>query len=151
MSDDEEADLSLLQLLRQSLGINDNPSTAPPVPETGVLASAEYIYNNSIDVAIDSSSTKHAATTIYNLMQSKQYSTHSWSAHSLHPQTKDEATLNFIFTMDLLNFSFWSERSEEDRFAVEYRDQRWTGYWALVACLRRAVDEGWSDGGGCNA
>jgi Potential Queuosine, Q, salvage protein family len=146
MSDDEEADLSLLLLLRQSLGISDDPSTSPPTPQTGVLRSAEYIYNNSIDVAIDSSSTKRAATTIYSLMQSKQHSTQSWSAHSLHPQAKDEATLKFIFTMDLLNFSFWSERSEGERFAVKYRGKRWTGYWALVACLQRAVDEGSSAG-----
>lgn len=144
MSDDEEPDLSLLALLRQSLAITSNPSTSPPIPETGVLPSAEYIYNNSIDVAIDASSTKRAATTIYALMESKQYSTQSWSAHDLHPKAKDEATLDFIFTMDLLNFSFWPDRSEERPFAVEYREKRWTGYWSLVACLQRAVDEGTS-------
>ncbi len=141
MSDDEEADQSLLALLRQSLGIT-NPSSSPPTPETGVLPSAEYIYNNSIDVAIDAFSTRRAATNIYALMQSKQYSTQSWSAHDLHPKAKDEGTLNFIFTMDLLNFSFWSEKGEEQRFTVEYRGRRWTGYWSLVACLQRAIDDG---------
>lgn len=141
MSDDEDIDVSLLALLRQSLGLTDNTAT-PAIPETGVLSSAEFIYNNSIDVAIDSSSTKLAATNIYSLMQSKQYSTQSWSAHDLHPKAKDKATLDFIFTMDLLNFSFWSERSEEQRFAVEYRGKRWTGYWSLVACLQRAIDQG---------
>jgi Potential Queuosine, Q, salvage protein family len=140
MSDDEEVDSSLLDLLRKSLGTNDTDSQS--IPETGVLSSAEYIYNNSIDVAIDSSSTKLAANTIHSLMQAKQYSTEAWSAHDLHPKAKDESTLNFIFTMDLLNFSFWSEKSEEDRFAVEYRGKRWTGYWSLVACLQRAIDEG---------
>jgi Potential Queuosine, Q, salvage protein family len=148
MSDDEEADPSLLALLRRSLGLNETPSDTPSTPSTpltpltGVLPSAEYIYNNSIDVAIDSASTKLAATIIHALMQSKQYSTQSWSAHDLHPKAKDEGTLNFIFTMDLLNFSFWSERSEEERFAVEHRGKRWTGYWSLVACLQRAIDEG---------
>ena len=140
MADDGEADPSLLTLLRESLGITN--SSSPPTLETGVLTSAEYVCNNAIDVAIDCSSTKTAAATIYNLMQSKQHSIHSWSAHELHPQGKDEATLNFIFTMDLLNFSFWSEKSEEQRFAVEYRGRKWTGYWSLVACLQRAVDEG---------
>ena len=111
MSDAEEADLSLLQLLRESLGISDNPSTSPPVPETGVLASAEYIYNNSIDVAIDSSSTKRAATTVYSLMQSKQYSTQSWSAHSLHPQAKDEATFIIRHTRTVGFAIFDTERT----------------------------------------
>ena len=74
-----------------------------------------------------------------------------------------EAVVRFIFVMDLLNFSFWSgqgvqdeekkEKSEEMagevckeevRFQVEYRGRMWTGYWSLVASLRRAVDEGGS-------
>ena len=54
-----------------------------------------------------------------------------------------DATLSFIFTLDLLNFCFWSEKSSEERFAIEYRGKRWTGYLSLVAALRRALDEGW--------
>ncbi|KAI4851370.1 hypothetical protein E4T44_02176 [Aureobasidium sp. EXF-8845] len=75
-------------------------------------------------------------------MQERSYSTETWSEHDLHPKAKDEATLNFIFVMDLLNFSFWSEKPEGERYAVEYRGKRWTGYWSLVACLQRALEEG---------
>lgn len=142
MSDDEdEVDPSLLTLLQRRLNIAHQPTTSSQ--STNVLSSAEYIYDNAIDVAIDCSSTKRAATTIYELMQTKRYSTQSWSAHDLHPKPEDgESTLNFIFTMDLLNFSFWSEKTESERFAVEYRGKQWTGYWSLVACLQRALDEG---------
>ena len=38
--------------------------------------------------------------------------------------------------------SFWSERTESERFQVEYCGRRWTGYDSLVACLRRALDDG---------
>lgn len=75
-------------------------------------------------------------------MQTKAYSTSTWSSHSLHPQGKDNSTVDFIFTMDLLNFSFWSELDNKHRFTVEYRGKRWTGYWSLVALLQRALDEG---------
>ena len=139
MSDDE-ADPELLALLRQSLGLGPNSSTASP--STGVLRSAEYIYDNSIDVAISSSGTKAAAATIWRSMQEKHYSTETWSSHELHPQAKDESSLNFIFTMNLLNFSFWSELPAKERFAVEYKGRHWTGYWSLVAALQRALDEG---------
>lgn len=37
---------------------------------------------------------------------------------------------------------FWSELTEEERFQVEYEGKRWTGYKSLLACLRRALDEG---------
>lgn len=139
MSDDE-ADPELLALLRQHL---QGKLTLHEEPETGVLEGAEYVYDNAIDVAIDMRSCKNAASVIYAQMQHKRYAPATWSAHELHPKAKDEeATVAFIFTMDLLNFSFWSEKPEQERFAVEYRGKRWTGYWSLVAALQRALDEG---------
>jgi len=90
--------------------------------------------------------TRDAASHLYKAMSERKYSTHTWSEHELHPKLGvdvDEIGLvNFIFTMDLLNFSFWSEKSAEGRYQVEYRGKRWTGYNSLVACLRRALDEG---------
>jgi hypothetical protein len=138
MSDDE-ADPELLALLRQALM---GKPTQDEEPETGVLEGAEYVCDNSIDVALDMRCTKNAAAAIYDQMQQKNYSTSTWSDHELHPKTKDEGTIAFIFLMDLLNFSFWSEKPESDRFAVSYRDRRWTGYWSLVASIQRALDEG---------
>ena len=138
MSDDE-VDPELLALLRQSLG--SARSSTPAQPDTRVLEGAKYVYDNAIDVAIDTRSTKAAAETIWNLMQEKQYSPKTWSTHELHPKTKDEHTVEFIFTMDLLNFSFWSDG--RDCFAVEYNGSTWTGYWSLVASLHRALHEGW--------
>ncbi len=138
MSDDE-ADPELLDFLRQHF---QKVSLAPKIPETQVLEGAEYVYDNSIDVALDYQSTKAAAAMIYDQMQKKEYSTKTWSAHELHPKTKDESTVAFIFTTDLLNFSFWSEKNDDERFAVEYKGKKWTGYWSLVASLQRALDEG---------
>lgn len=138
MSDDE-ADPELLELLRQhiysKLQVEDEP-------ETRVLEDAEDIYDNSVDVAIDMRSTKAAAVSIYTKMQEKEYSKATWAQHELHPKAKDASTLAFIFTMDLLNFSFWSDLPEDECFGVEYGGQTWRGYWSLVAALRRACDEG---------
>lgn len=138
MSDDE-ADPELLELLRQSLGLGPAKSSAP---NTGVLKSAEFVYDNSIDVSIVSGGTKAAAASIWQAMKSKDFATNTWSQHELHPKSKDETTVNFIFTMDLLNFSFWSELPEDKRFKIEYKNRYWTGYWSLVAALQRALDEG---------
>lgn len=139
MSDDE-ADPELLELLRQhlqgGLPIEDDE------PETGVLEGAEFVYDNGIDVAIDMRSSKKAAGLIYDQMQQKSFSTATWSEHELHPKAKDDSTVAFIFTMDLLNFSFWSELPEDERFAIEYRGTQWTGYWSLVAALQRALEDG---------
>lgn len=143
MSDDE-ADPELLDLLRKSLGLDSSGSTGGRAPDTKVLRDAQFIFDNAIDVALDPTKTKEAAELIWRQMQEKQYSTQTWAEHELHPKTKDEATLHFIFTMDLLNFSFWSEEAgdESKRFGIEYRGRKWTGYWSLVAALQRALDEG---------
>jgi hypothetical protein len=139
MSDDED-DQELLALLRKSLGLDSGPSNEPP--ETKVLESAQFIYDNSIDVALDMQGTRSAAGRIWKQMQEKSYSAKSWSEHDLHPKSKDEDAVNFIFTMDLLNFSFWSYKGSDERFAVAYRGKKWTGYWSLVAALQRALDAG---------
>ncbi|KAF2120755.1 hypothetical protein BDV96DRAFT_565467 [Lophiotrema nucula] len=138
MSDDE-VDHELLDLLRKSLGIGPADPTAPP--ETKVLENAEYIYHNSIDVALDMRHSKLAAIEILEQMKERGYSTKTWSEHDIHPKARDASTVNFIFTMDLLNFSFWSEKSEDEKFAISYMEKRWTGYCSLVAALRRAIDE----------
>ncbi|KAJ5488578.1 Queuosine salvage protein [Penicillium diatomitis] len=138
---DDEADPELVELLRQHLGLSGKKSKDVP-PETKVLENAQYIFDNAIDVALNPAQTKEAAETIWQMMQKKSYSTQTWSDHELHPQTKDEGTVDFIFLMDLLNFSFWSGESEESRrFCIEYRGRRWTGYWSLVAAIQRALDE----------
>ena len=139
MSDDE-TDEGLLALLRNALG--RGPAKAHSHDTIPVLKDAEFICDNSVDVAIDYRDTKVAAATIWSAMQKRGYSTKTWSMHDLHPKTKNRETVNFIFTMDLLNYCFWSESISEPAFEVEYRGQRWTGYWGLVAALQRALDEG---------
>ncbi|EEH34114.1 hypothetical protein PAAG_05163 [Paracoccidioides lutzii Pb01] len=140
MSDDE-ADPELLELLRQSLGLG-RPTISGTEVDTWVLSGAKHTFDNSVDVALDPLRTRVAAEAIWQMMQKKQYSTKKWGEHELHPRTKDENTVNFIFTMDLLNFSFWSDETDESKqFAIEYRGKRWKGYWSLVAALQRALDE----------
>ncbi|KAL9104541.1 MAG: hypothetical protein Q9163_000514 [Psora crenata] len=152
----DEPEQDLLELLRESLGMNGNKT--PQRPSIQVLEDAEYVYDNAIDVALDMQGTKAAACGIYKLMQEKGYSTRDWSAQELHPKAKDESTVDFIFLMDLLNFSFWpTTGNPETVYSVDYRGKTWTGYWTLVAAIQRALDEGvpitnpsfWMDDSGC--
>lgn len=54
--------------------------------------------------------TKDAAGDIYKAMQQKSYSTETWSQVELHPKASEGFAeidiVNFVFTMDLLNFSY---------------------------------------------
>lgn len=50
--------------------------------------------------------------------------------------------MSFLRLALTIDCRFWSELSEEQRYQVEYRGKRWTGYNSLVASLRRALDGG---------
>lgn len=136
--DDDEVDEELLTLLRQSLGLG---VTQHQAPDTGVLKDAQRIYEDAVDVAIDYAGTAAAADDILRQMKEKKYSPKTWSAHELHPQEKNEAVVNFIFTLDILNFCFWPDEDNQ-HYTVEFKDKRYTGYWSLVAVLQRALLEG---------
>ncbi|KAI8365781.1 hypothetical protein BD560DRAFT_436381 [Blakeslea trispora] len=80
-------------------------------------------------------------------MKIRKYSTATWNEHPLHPKTVDCHTVDWIFLIDLLNFSFWSDLDvsdkktpHPDRYAVIYNGQPYTGYWSLCAAINRALD-----------
>lgn len=139
MASDDEIDEELQTLLRQALA---NGLSTKATPRSAVLGDAEFVYDHAIDVAIDMSSTKAAADLMYQTMQEQNFSRQTWSEHELHPKDRNAATVNFIFTMDLLNFSFWHDNLKEPPFLVEYGEKKWSGYSSLLAVLWRALAEG---------
>jgi hypothetical protein len=145
MSEYDESSLGLLAAYEARFDPSADSQKAPTT--TGVLDSASFIASSAIDVHISMVGVKSAAHQLQSLMKQKSYSPATWQTHELHPkqsEMSDEAIANFIFTMDLLNFCFWSDEAvpEEERFAIEYRGRRFTGYWSLVAALRKALEEG---------
>jgi hypothetical protein len=50
-------------------------------------------------------------------------------------------TANYVLVLDALNFCFWPD-PDDAPWQVEYKGQRWGGYMALTAALRRAIEEG---------
>lgn len=61
----------------------------------------------------------------------------------LHYQDGTWRTAAWVLVLDALNFHFWSWAADNDRrWIVDYDGNRYDGYWALVAALRKAVDHG---------
>lgn len=111
--------------------------------------SAEFVATQAQNVVVNEAGCKDAALRILSEMNRKDYSVKTWSSHELTPKEKNEATVDWIFTVDLLNFSFWSSadsedtgKSESQRYSVEYRGKLYTGYWSLVAAINKALDAG---------
>jgi hypothetical protein len=76
-------------------------------------------------------------------MKKAKYSTETWKQHPLHPKDDSESTLNWIFIVDALNFSFWSDQPQ-NAFTVTVNGISYQGYWSLLACLHRAIAQGFN-------
>lgn len=104
-----------------------------------VLASAEYVSARSRHVTVCTANMRSAALRVAEGMQTERYSTATWKTHPLHPQVADDAALAWIFTVDLLNFSFWPDEGEAE-LQIAYKGGAFSGYWALCSGINRALD-----------
>ncbi|KAL3314487.1 hypothetical protein Ciccas_006900 [Cichlidogyrus casuarinus] len=102
--------------------------------------SAEYIVGLAKHVKYDDEKTEELSQMLFDAIVSKQFGKHSYSSHPMHPKDKTEAQVNWIFFIDLLNFSFWTE---EPKYCVNFKNENYTGYFALCAALNRAINEGY--------
>ncbi|CAN5646436.1 hypothetical protein BH23CHL5_BH23CHL5_28050 [soil metagenome] len=104
----------------------------------GVLASTLPVIRQSEHVRLVDEAVAATAGVISDLNSASS----AWG-DDLHFRDGTWRTAGWVMALDALNFCFWSESVDpDDRWRVEYGGQLYDGYWALVAALRRAVDEG---------
>ncbi|EPY82404.1 kinesin family member 27 isoform 3-like protein [Camelus ferus] len=104
--------------------------------------SAKFIAENSRDVFIDGGGVRRVAELLLAKAAGPELRVGGWKAlHELNPRAADEAAVNWVFVIDTLNFSFWSEH-DEHKSLVGYRGKTYSGYWSLCAAVNRALDEG---------
>lgn len=65
----------------------------------------------------------------------------SWD-HPCHLADGTEATVRWVFVLDVLNHCFWPDPGEPV-WTVRYRGRDYSGYWGLAAGLRLALEGGW--------
>ena len=107
----------------------------------GVLSprdSGKYIAERSKSVFIVKDNLQKASEIILERMIKLKYSMKTWKTHNLHPKEMTEATLNWIFVLDCLNFSFWSKCGETP-YKVDYMGKIYTDYEALCAVINKAL------------
>lgn len=115
---DDEVDLELFEFFCQYL---QGKFYIEEEVDIGVFESVEFVYDNGIDVVIDMCVIKFIVDIIYWQMKEKSYFIVIWLEYVLYLKVKDECMVDFIFIMDLLNFSFWFKLLEDERFVVEYK------------------------------
>lgn len=107
-------------------------------------AAGEFIASRSADVSVVTSGVEFAAKMISSALLKGDFGLQSWSKEPLHPKLPvdaDEAAIqsavDWVFFVDALNFSFWSEETREKRYTVSYKGEQFVGYWSLCAAVLR--------------
>ena len=101
-----------------------------------VLETTRVVVENAKQVRIN---TEKAQELAKRLKMRDLDSALRWPALLRLPGASDSETLNFLFMLDALNFSFWPDR-EEDRWEVEYEGKMHSGFNALAAALRNSYE-----------
>lgn len=89
------------------------------------------------DVFIEKSGVKNLALAVHDGIRTRKIRPGNFSQIMFHPQRDDPRAVDWIFVLDTLNFSFWT-----DPTAKKWRINGETGYFAFCAAIKRAIDEG---------
>ncbi|CDI97224.1 protein of unknown function DUF2419 [Echinococcus multilocularis] len=101
---------------------------------------ALFISRNADHVKINEKAIPSLAEKLYADLKSGFFYD-SWHAQDMHPKAASSSTVNWVFLVDSLNFSFWTEKGVP-KYVVTFKGQPYTGYMALCAAVNRALEEG---------
>jgi hypothetical protein len=96
-----------------------------------VLKSTAHVVQCARGVKIDHNSIERTA----DLLVQQNIAPPAWN-YERHYHDGTERTINYLFLLDALNFSFWGK----PRWTIDFHGNKLDGYWALAAALKRAVE-----------
>ncbi|XP_050458160.1 queuosine salvage protein [Cataglyphis hispanica] len=99
--------------------------------------SAKLVASLAKDVFIEKEGVKKLASAILDGIKTSKIRTGNFSQIKFHPKPDDPRAADWIFVLDTLNFSFWT-----DTGAKKWKVNGETGYFAFCAAVKRAIDEG---------
>lgn len=99
----------------------------------GVLESVQPVIEAAKSVLIEPS----ALAVLADRLAAERVVRPSWRV-APHWWDDSPRTAQYVFVLDALNFCFWGD----PKWRIDYQGQQLDGYWALAACLRRAIESG---------
>ncbi|ORX64492.1 hypothetical protein DL89DRAFT_272310 [Linderina pennispora] len=106
------------------------------MPVAEIRLAATFINRTSQDVSVPLNGVKAAAQKIMQRMQQIGYSTAEWKKNTLTPSVADSAAIEWIFVVDSLNFSFWTDKPQANQYTVSLDGQ---AYRAVNRAMREGI------------
>uniref|UniRef100_A0A0N4ZSJ7 Queuosine 5'-phosphate N-glycosylase/hydrolase n=1 Tax=Parastrongyloides trichosuri TaxID=131310 RepID=A0A0N4ZSJ7_PARTI len=105
----------------------------------GPRESGEFIAScENLNLKCNDDGVMKVASMIVNAMKNGEIKQIDFDAHELHPKGGDQAAVDWVFLMDTINFSFWS--NIDTPFYVTYKGKTYSGYFAGCAAVNRALE-----------
>jgi len=101
-----------------------------------VLKTAKNVAEISRQVRID----KQALVRFSRKLIEDRIEAPSWN-YLYHFYDRGEDTVSYLLILDSLNFCFWPA-SGKDKWGIQYESTNLSGYYALAASLKKAIDSG---------
>ncbi|XP_012227719.1 queuosine 5'-phosphate N-glycosylase/hydrolase [Linepithema humile] len=98
--------------------------------------SAKLVTKLAKDVFIENKGIKELALAVLDAIKTRKIHTGNFAQVKFHPKPDDPRAADWIFVLDTLNFSFWT-----DTGANKWKVNGETGYFAFCAAVQRAIDE----------
>jgi len=107
------------------------------------LDSARFIMERARHVSINLSRLQEMANTIFYAMLNGECTSDDWINSNIGPPKQPvQLTIDWIFFVNTLNFSFWTNDKEKDSYCRKYKNQLYHGYEAFCAAVNQALNDG---------
>jgi len=103
--------------------------------------SAKFVADHAEHVKIRQNGIVEMAKWINGQITAEPYFWRKNWHHQLRPAVLDEQAVMFLVVCDAFNFCFWPDADGGD-FGVTVGGEKYYRSWGMVACIKRAVDEG---------
>lgn len=99
--------------------------------------SGKLVASLARDVFIEKEGVTNLSLAILDDIKAGKIRPGNFSQAKHHPKPDDPKAIDWIFVLDTLNFSFWPDKGK-----TKWTVNGETGYFALCAAVKRAIDEG---------
>jgi hypothetical protein len=110
-----------------------------------------FVASRAEHVKIDPDAVAKVAPVLLSLLRDSNFCS-NYSRAEVHPDPEHPGCVDWVFLVSTLNFCFWydddggedgsGDRGSASSYSVEFGGKTYTGYFALCAALKRAVEEG---------
>jgi len=114
-----------------------NRSPKAELPFISPLDAAKFIASNATNVAIKPENIGQISRLILEGLVKENFELANWKSLEVNPKVADNFAVDWIFFIDLLNFSFWAEG--KNQYVVTYNGTAYTGYFAMCAAVQKAI------------